>query len=237
MGRLVVVGKGMTVPGETLAAELGATAGHVAAGQTEPEVGFEVAFVADVQGDRLGGGGLVEEEDVFAWLEVEGESLDVGLFGHCLRCEEGRDDFGKLPRRQYTRKIKEGGEGGRVEGIYISVIIGDVGLTILTKDFGMEVKPFTLRLLRHNLQFRQLLGSLLVRLDLGRPPNVTDEGMPGVFVVQCLVIVLGGGGVMAGTVEAGQTDVDAVLQILKSHQFPREWGGKQERGFTWESKH
>lgn len=102
---------------------------------------------------------------------------------------------------------------------YISVIIGDVGLTVLTKDLCMEIKPLTLWLLCHNLQFRQLLGSLFVRLDLGRPSNVTDEGVPGVFVVQSLMIVLGGGGVMAGTVEAGETNVDALLQILETHQF------------------
>jgi hypothetical protein len=119
----------------------------------------------------------------------------------------GQGWFRKAPPTS-IHQVKQGGggrrmRGGREVGDYISVIIGDVDMTILTKDLCMEVKPVNLRLLRHNLQFRQLLGSLLVRLDLGRPSNVTDEGMPGAFVVQSLMVVLGGGGVMASTVEAG----------------------------------
>jgi len=130
-----------------------------------------------------------------------------------LGCEDGRNDFGQLPTSIHKQ------ERGR-EGCYISVVIWNIGITVLTKHFCMKVKALTLWLLCYNFQFGQLLGSLFLRLDLGRPSNITDEGMPGAFVVQCLMAVLWGRGVVAGTVEAGQTHIDAVFQILRSHQLP-----------------
>jgi hypothetical protein len=91
----------VSVSGKSFAAELCATTGDVATFETEPEVCCQLAFRAMTETGGhfglIGGvGELVEEEDVFAGLEVERECLDIGLSSHCLGRENCGNDFREL---------------------------------------------------------------------------------------------------------------------------------------------
>ena len=89
----------VAVSREIFYAKLFSATGDVAAFETEPEIGGEVAVGAVLETDRgvmrrESVGELLQEEGMFAGTEVEGEGLDVRLTGHSLCGQHSGDNSG-----------------------------------------------------------------------------------------------------------------------------------------------
>ena len=152
---------------------------------------------------------LLDREDVFAGLEVEGKCLDVRLASNCRREKDRGDDIWQLNVRvnSFLRGMK---------GVYRVYKGRDFDIAGTTYDFCMEIVFLVVWFICYDFEFGEFLGGWIVCTVFGRASVIDDERMGSLGIVHFGMLMRCILEVVTCSIVASETHIDSIWAILKS---------------------
>jgi hypothetical protein len=134
---------------------------------------------------------LLDREDVFAGLQVEGKCLDVRLASNCRREKDrGNDSW---------QRIYEG---------------RDLDIAGTTYDFCMEIVFLVVWFICYDFEFGEFLGGWIVCTVFGRASVIDDERMGSLGIVHFGMLMRCILEVVTCSIVASETHIDSIWAIL-----------------------